>query len=187
MKKSSLVVDYLLFIVLFALMFLQSAGVLQTIKYLLLLLTAYFLFKTTIRGREFKATHLYNYLFMGATVIYVLYGTWYQGPLFSNITLYFFVAAIVGFALAIAYKEKRKKLRAPKRPVVVEKKEIPKVAEKKVVKKATSKKTAKKKTSKKTAKKATKKTAKKKTSKKQATRGRPKKNVAKRVTTTYYQ
>ena len=222
MKKAALVVDYLLFIVLFALMFIQSVGTLQTIKYLLLLLTAYFLFKTTIRSTKFIATHVYNFLFMGATIVYVLYGAWYLGPLFANITLYFFVAAIIGFVLAVAYKEPVKKIKPPKRPVpnqerkpvikktatkkaakkttrkktakkatrkkATKKKTAKKVAKKKTTKKKTTKKTAKKKTAPK--KRAAKKTTKKKTSKKtakKAKRGRPKKNVAKLITTTYYQ
>lgn len=180
MKKAALIVDYILFIILFAVMFLQTSESLQTVKYLLLLLGAYFLFKTTMRSKKNTTTHVYNYLFMAASIIYVLYVAWYKGALFPNITLYFFVAAIIGLALAITYKEtKRKPLPPPPKPVIIEKKTVAKkTAKKKVAKKITKKKTttktakkvakkkvAKKTTTKKVTKKATKKTAKKATTK----------------------
>lgn len=180
MKKTALVVEYILFIVLFALMFIQSVGTLETVKYLLLLLTAYLLFRTTIHSKKMKATHTYNFLFMGVTIVYVLYGVLYSGPLFINITLYFFVASVIGFALAIAYKEQVKKIRLPRKPAPVRKTTAVKVAKKKVAKKtATKKKAIKKKTIKKTAKKTAKKVAKKKVAKKTPT----KKKINKKKTT----
>lgn len=72
---------------------------------------------------------------MGATIVYVLYGVWFSGPLFENITLYFFVASIIGLALALAYKEQVKKIRPPRRPVEVQKKTAAPVAKKSVKKK----------------------------------------------------
>ena len=173
MKKAALIVDYILFIVLFALMFIQSVGTLETIKYLLLLLTAYFLFKTTMNSKKMKATQIYNFLFMGATIIYVLYGAWYSGPLFANITLYFFVASIIGLVLALSHKERVKKIRPPRKPAPIAKKTTVKISKKKpkkVVKK-TATKVAKKKVAKKApAKKKAKKVTKKKIVKKKGTK-----------------
>ena len=169
MKKIALVVNYFIFIVLFALMFLQTTGVIELTKYLLLLVASYTLLRTTIKKGLSKTMFAFNYLFTTSTIIYILYGLFFKGNLFMNITLYFMAASIIGFGLSLSLKAKKttkktvKKIvfRAPKKPIA--KKTTKKKATKKTAKKTTKKKVAKKTTKKKTAKKTTKKKVAKKT------------------------
>ena len=177
MRKAALIFNYLAVLVLILTLFVTSTGTLQTLKYVLLIVAAYFLFRITIVDRKQKGFHAFNYLFMAALIIFALYGAMFRGDLYPNITWQFFVAGLVGLTLALFYKEPRKRtlgIKPPRKPIMVEKKVVvTKTAKKKPAKK---KKVAKKKTTKK---KATKKTTKKKkVTKKKTTKRKPTKRKA---------
>ena len=198
MRKAALIFNYLAVLVLILTLFVSSTGTLQTLKYVLLIVAAYFLFRITIVDRKQKGFHAFNYLFMAALIIFSLYGAIYRGDLYPNITWQFFVAGLVGMGLTLFYKEPRKRrlgIKPPRKPAIVEKKVVEKKAVKKVIKKkpknkVTKKKTTKKKVAKKkpakkkTTKKAKKKVTKKKVVKKKAAKKKPaKRKVAKKKTT----
>lgn len=216
MKKGALIFTYLAFILLLLTLFVASTGTLQTLKYVLLIVAAFFLFRIAIVDRKQTSYHTFNYLFMAAIIVFALYSALYKGDLYPNIVWQFFVASIVGLIVSIMYTEPQKRvmLKAPQRPTIMERKvssekvvkkapakKAKKVIKKKAVKKATKKKVAKKSTTKKKAVKkavkkkpikkkvAKKKVAKKKAPKKVAKKTSKKKTsrkVARRTTTTVY-
>ncbi len=210
MKRSGLIINYLTFVLLFLSLLMYSTSFIQAGKFALIILNAYFLYRITTEHGKLKTMHKFNYLFIAATIIFVVYATTYRAALYPNLILEFVIGALIGLTLSAWYVEGKKqlvekqlklvpppkpgtKMRIVRQPTVVSGK--PAKPKKTAKKKVTKRKPAKKKVAKKKAvkrapvkkkvnkKKASKKVAKKttkKVAKKQATPKVAKRKVAKK-------
>ena len=171
MKKIALILNYASFIALFLSLLTESSLLLQSIKYILLIVAGYMLFRiTNVYGRQ-SLFHTFNYSFISVAFLFVIYALLAQNILYTNITIQLVVASIIGFGLSLMYEEpvkrvKKTDIRPPEKPKARKVKKTTK----------TSKRTA----SKKTAKKATRKTS----AKQRRGPGRPPKNKATKKTST---
>jgi len=210
MKRFGLIINYLTFVLLFLSLLIQSSSLVQAGKLALLVLNAFILYRITTKDAVLKTIHTFNYLFIAAIIIFVVYATAYKADLYPNIILEFIIGSLIGISLSVWHKDRKKrrverqlKLTPPRRPYMKEstseelskpvvissetstaKKTTKKAATKKATKKKTAKKTSTKKATKKaTTKKATsKKAAKKKTAKKKTTKKTAKKATKKTAT-----
>ncbi len=193
MKRSGLIINYVIFVLLFISLLFHSSNILQAGKLALLIINAYILYRLTTEPGKLKTMHKFNYLFVAATIIFVVYATIYRDEFYANILLEFIIAALVGLSLSIWYKEGKKrrierqlKLVPSKKPVLreVKKAESTTITTKIVKpKKVATKKVTKKKVTKR--KPAKRKVAKKKVAKKQkAKKVTSKKKIAKKKSAT---
>lgn len=131
MKQPLAVVSYLLFIVLFVVLLVPFVSFVTT-KYLLFLVGLYFLFQNAIGEKTPDFLQVYNFLFIGATIAFVIYATRFSSSLLSSIVSFFLVASIVGLVIALVAGSKQ---RLP-RPVLPRKSTVivqPRAAEPNVV------------------------------------------------------
>jgi predicted flap endonuclease-1-like 5' DNA nuclease len=122
--------------VLFGMLLFPGSTLLLSTKYLLFLVALYFLFQNAAGRKTAPSVKTYGWLFIGTTIVFLVYAAWYAGPQYGNIILYFFIAATVGFLLSAIIPQK-KPVAAPARPIVVA--PTTKPAEKKTVTKTVTK------------------------------------------------
>ncbi|MFP4119300.1 MAG: hypothetical protein ACLFTH_04565 [Candidatus Woesearchaeota archaeon] len=155
MKKIALLINYSAFIALFLSLLAESSILLQSIKYVLLIIAAYMLFRiTNVYGGK-SLFHGFNYSFVGIVFIFVIYALIGKSLLYTNLVIQLLVASIIGLGLSFMYQQPVRRVRkteimAPARPKARKVKKTTKQASKKTTTRKTSKKAATKRSTKKT-------------------------------------
>ena len=104
MKKTTIITGYLSMIILYLLLLITTNKLFERVEYFLLFLSTYLLFGSFLKLDERSTSYSYNQLFLGTSLVYLIYIVFFRGSFFFNLTTYFIVAAIIG--LVLTYSEK---------------------------------------------------------------------------------
>lgn len=103
MKHLLATISYFLFVILFAVILGSQNTMWVSIRYIIFIVALFFLLQSSVIGKIPSPLRLYNFIFIGAIAAYLVYANFFVGVLFQTIVAVLFIAALLGFFLALFF------------------------------------------------------------------------------------